>query len=83
VALIGIISVALTLMVYWIAKHRDGEARGHLLRLFGSAAIWSWYVALRNVVDADYRSPWWGCGNLVIGIVVLYVIWQCMRWILR
>jgi hypothetical protein len=83
VAQVAAISVTLTVLVYWIAKHRDGEARSHLLRLFGTAAVWAWYVTLRNVVDVTYTSRWWGWGNLAIGAVALYATWRCVRWVLR
>ena len=77
------LSVALSVLVYWIAQHPNGASRAHLLRMFLSAAAWSWFVTVRNVVDYQWDSLGWNAANLVLGLLALWATWRCVRWVMR
>ena len=79
----GAVAALLTLVVVWIARRQDGQARLHLLRLFGTAAGWAWYVMLHNLHDPGYTETAWQWGNLLFGMAALWAMWRLVRWLVK
>jgi hypothetical protein len=77
------LAVGLSCVTYWVYQSPTSMARNHLLRLFLTAALWSWFVAVRNVLDIRYDSLAWNVANLVLAGLALWSTWRCVRWVLR
>lgn len=77
-----VVSALLTVVVIWMIRRQDGQARAHLLRVFGAAAAWAWYVTAHNVCDPAYTQTAWQWGNLVFGAFALWAVWRLVRWML-
>lgn len=76
------LSVALSVLVFWIWRHPNGAARAHLLGMFGAATLWSWFVTVKDAIDPHEFGQWWVVGGIVCGVLALYSVWRCVRWML-
>jgi hypothetical protein len=77
------LAVGLSCVAYWVYRSPASVARDHLMRLFGAASAWAWFVTVRNLVGGAYDNLAWNLANLALASVAVYATWWFVRWVLR
>lgn len=84
VVLLGsIIALGLSAFVVLSVRHRDGQARIVIAYLFGSGAVWAWYVVARNLFDPQYSSAVWAWGNIPCAILAVWALYKAFRFLTK